>query len=83
MGMLHPSEFRLIGPYSVSTQSVTMGNGTLDTPYIARTLLFTVHNSKHFTGVQKNKQLFFHEGRKLIYGFWGNVTNSNQILVTC
>jgi hypothetical protein len=75
MGMLHPSEFSLTRPCSISTQSVTTGNGTLNTTYIARTLLFTVHNSNHFTDVQKKTEttFFSHEGEEINLLFWGNM----------
>jgi len=61
-----------------------MGNGTLNTPYIARNLLFTTHNSSHFTDVQKKqKQPFFHEGEEINLWFWGICSNSIQTLVMC
>jgi hypothetical protein len=68
--MLHPSEFSLTGPYSISTQSVTTGNTT----HIARTLLFTVHSTLHRRTKKNQKQPFFPlEGEEINLLFWGNM----------
>ena len=84
MGMLHPSEFSLTGPYSVSTQT-KCHYGKWNTKYniYCSNTSCSQYTIQITSQAHKKEQLFFHEGEEINLWFWGNVSKLLPNLITC